>query len=72
MPICQYGNHDVESMHELSHYEDQKNGVPFPGVDICNKCLLEHVRQHYPGSGIEKHILLMHPELDNQRDPEDK
>lgn len=60
---CEYRNHDVVSRVDLSHYEDAAHGIPFPGVDICDQCLLEHIRQHYPGSPIERAILMLRPEL---------
>ena len=60
---CQYKNHRVESVAigALYHYADPAHGIQH-GVDICDDCLLEHVRRYYPGSPIERAILMHHPE----------
>jgi hypothetical protein len=64
--ICQHKNHEVPGagIGTLHHYEDQAHGIK--GIDICDECLLEHVRKYYPGCAIEKSILSLHPELNKE------
>ena len=67
--FCQYENHEIPGagIGTLHSYEDQVHGIT--QIDICDKCLLEHVHKYYPGCAIEQSILGGHPELKSHLTP---
>jgi hypothetical protein len=58
------GQHHVpnQSYGTLSYYEDPAHGIEKMQA-VCDECLLQHVRQWYPNSPIERAIVNLRPEL---------
>ena len=60
MRYCQKDDHQAP-WEDMYTYRDSTHGIT-SDIQICARCLLKHVKQYWPGSVIEKHLLDRHPE----------